>query len=118
MTNNSIRPINRNLSSATTPGRSASGSNDNEGVLHIPPNCSITGASFSNVLMSHLGRSLGVSYHFAEIEIGYSTASLNSNTVGVKNNTYIKLKLTGERLYTANLLNDGGDNYFIHYTNL
>ena len=43
MSNNSIWPIDRTLSSATTPGQSGPGSNGNEGVHHIPKN-SRTGA--------------------------------------------------------------------------
>ena len=36
MSNSSIWPIDRTLSSATTPDKSEPGSDGNEGVLHIP----------------------------------------------------------------------------------
>ena len=42
----------RTLSGATTPGQSETGSNSNEGVLRIPQNSSITGASPSDCLVS------------------------------------------------------------------
>ena len=45
MSNSSIRPIDRILSSATTPGQSGCGSDNHEGVLHIPQSSSITGVS-------------------------------------------------------------------------
>ena len=44
MPNVSIWPINRTLSGATTPDQSGSGSNDNEGVFHVPQSFKI-GAS-------------------------------------------------------------------------
>ena len=53
MSNNPIRPIDRTLSSITTPGQSRLGSNGNEEVLHIPQSSSITGASPSDCLMSY-----------------------------------------------------------------
>ena len=45
MSNSSIWPVAETLSGATTPGQSAPGSDDNEGVLHIPQSSNITGAS-------------------------------------------------------------------------
>ena len=45
MLNSSIRPKDRTLSGATTPGQNGPRSNVNEGVLHIPQSSSITGAS-------------------------------------------------------------------------
>ena len=41
---NSIRPIDRALSRATTPGQSGPGSDSNEEVLRIPQSSSVTGA--------------------------------------------------------------------------
>ena len=56
---NSIQPIDRTLSGATTPGQSGPGSNGNEGVLHIPQSSSIAGTSPSDCLVSYPGHSLG-----------------------------------------------------------
>ena len=58
MPNSSIRPIDKTLSGATTPGQSESGSNGNEGVLCIPQSSSITEDSPSDCLMSYRGHSL------------------------------------------------------------
>ena len=54
----SIWPIDRNLSDATSPGQSGSGSNGNKVVLCVPQSSSITGASRSDCLVSYLGHSL------------------------------------------------------------
>ena len=51
MSNSSIRPIDRTLSSATTPDQSGPGINGNDGVLHIPQN-SKTEASLSDGFVS------------------------------------------------------------------
>ena len=56
MSNSCIRFIDRTLSSATTLGQS----DGNEGVLHFPQNCSITGASPWDCLMSYPEHSWGV----------------------------------------------------------
>ena len=56
----SIWPIDRTLSSATTPDQSGTGSDGNEGVLHIPQSSSITGTSPSDCLVSYPGHSWGV----------------------------------------------------------
>ena len=45
------------LSDATTPGQSWYGSDGNKGVLHIPQNFSITGASPSDCYVSYPGHS-------------------------------------------------------------
>ena len=45
-----MRPIDRTLSGATTPGQGGPGSNGNEGVLHIPQSSDITGTSPSACL--------------------------------------------------------------------
>ena len=58
MSDNSIQPINRTLSSATTPGKSGPGSNGNEGELHIPKSFK-AGTLPSEGLMSYTGHSLG-----------------------------------------------------------
>ena len=55
----SIWPIDRTLSSATTPGQNGPGSDGNERVFHIPQSSSITGTSPSDCLVSYLGHSLG-----------------------------------------------------------
>ena len=72
----SIEPIDRALSGATTPGQSGPGSDDNEGVLHIPQSSSIAGTSPSDCLVSYPGHSLGGvgSYPSAEKQSVYSTA--------------------------------------------
>ena len=59
MSNSSIWSKDRSLSGATTMGQGGSGSDGNEGVLHIPQSSGITGASPSDVLMPYLGHSLG-----------------------------------------------------------
>ena len=75
MSNNSIQPIDRNLSGTTIPGHSRSGSDGNEGVLCIPQRSSITGASPSDCFVSYRGHSLRRgSYPSAEMQLVYSTA--------------------------------------------
>ena len=59
MSNSSIWPIARILSSATTPSQSGAGNDGNEGVLRIPQSSSITEASSSDCLVSYRGDSLG-----------------------------------------------------------
>ena len=70
----SIRPIDRTLSGATTMGQSGPGRDGNKGVLHIPQNSSITGASQSDCLVSYPGHSLGESYPSAEMQSVYSAS--------------------------------------------
>ena len=53
MSKSSIWPIDRTLSGATTLGQSGPGTNDNEGVLHIPQSSSF-GASPWDCLMSYI----------------------------------------------------------------
>ena len=65
------------LSDATTFGLSRPGSDDNEGVLHVPQSSSITEASPSDCLVSYQGDSLGKSYPSAEIQSVYSAAPAN-----------------------------------------
>ena len=55
----SIWPIDRTLSDATTLGQSGPGSNGNEEVLHIPQSSSITRTSPSDCIVSYPGHSLG-----------------------------------------------------------
>ena len=55
----SIKPIDRALSGATTPGHSGPGSNGNKGVLRISQGSSITGTSLLDCLVSYPGHSLG-----------------------------------------------------------
>ena len=56
--NSSIWLIDRTLSGTITPDQSGSGSNGNEGVLHIPQSSSITGAKPSDYFVSYPGYSL------------------------------------------------------------
>ena len=51
----SIWPIDRTLSSATTPGQSGRGSDSNEGVFCIPRSSSINGTSLWDCLVSYPG---------------------------------------------------------------
>ena len=67
----SIWPIDKTLSSATTLGKSVSGSDGNEGVLLIPQRSSITVTSQSDCLVSYLGDLLEF-YPSAENESVYS----------------------------------------------
>ena len=60
MSNNSILPIDRTLSDATTPGQSGPRSNGNEGIHQIPQSSTITAASPLDGLMLYNGHSLGV----------------------------------------------------------
>ena len=73
MSNSSIWPINRTLSSATTPDQSVPGNDGNERVLHILHSSSITRASPSDCLASYQGHLLGGSYSSAEMQSVYST---------------------------------------------
>ena len=75
---NSIWPIDRTLSGATTPAKSGPGSNGNEGVLRIPQSSSISGTSPSDCFVSYseqLWR--GRAYPSAEVQSVYSTAPAN-----------------------------------------
>ena len=65
--------IDRTLSSATTPGQSEPGSDDNEGVLCTPQSSSFTGTLLSDCLVSYPTHSLR-GYPSAERESKYSTA--------------------------------------------
>ena len=66
MSNSSIRPIDRTLSSANILGQSGPESDGNEEVLKIPQNASITGASPSDSLVSYQGHSFGVSLKYVD----------------------------------------------------
>ena len=76
MSNNSIWPIDRTLSGATTLGESGPGSDGNEGVPSISQK-SRTGASPSDCLGSYLEHSFGGSYPPEEMLSMYSTALVN-----------------------------------------
>ena len=67
-------PIDRTLSSATTPGQSGPESDGNKRVLCIPQSSSITGASPSVCWVSYLGHSLGEFYPSAEMQSVYCAA--------------------------------------------
>ena len=79
MSNSSIWPIDRTLSSATTPGQSRPGSNGNERVLHIPQ--SITGALPSDCLVSYPGHLLAGALLLCRKQLMYYTASANRATL-------------------------------------
>ena len=70
ISNSSIRPINRTLSSAITPGQSGLGSDSNEGVLHIPQSSRITGTSPSDCLVSYIRTLVKEVLHFCRDAIG------------------------------------------------
>ena len=53
----SIWAIDKTLSGTTTPGQSGTGSDGNEGVLHIRQSSSVTGTSLSDCLVSYPGHS-------------------------------------------------------------
>ena len=72
---NSIWPIDRTLSGATTPGQSGPGSDGNEGMLRIPQSSNLTGTSPWDCLVSYLGLSLGESYPSTEVQSVYSAAT-------------------------------------------
>ena len=73
MSNNSFRPIDRTLSGVTFPVQSEPESNSNEEEHYIPPR-SKTVSSPSGCLLSYPGKSCGVSYPSADIQLVYSTA--------------------------------------------
>ena len=74
MSNNSIWPIDRTLSGATTLGQSGPETDGNEGVLYILQSFSITEASPLDCLVSYPGHTLGEFYPFAEMQSVYSVA--------------------------------------------
>ena len=73
---NSILPIDRVLSGATSPSLSEPGSDGNKGVLCIPQSSSITGTSPSDCFVSYPGHSLWESYPSAERQSVYLTGPL------------------------------------------
>ena len=70
----SIRPIDRTISGATTPGQTGFGGDGIEGVHCISLSSSITEASPSDCLVSYLGHSLEESCSSAEMQSVYSAA--------------------------------------------
>ena len=74
MPNSSIRPIDRTSSGDTAPGKRGTGSDDNEGMLHITKSSFITAASPSDCLVSYPGHLLVESYPFAEKKSVFSIA--------------------------------------------
>ena len=70
----SIWLMDRTLSIASTPGLSGPGSNCSKGVLHIPENPSISGASPSDCFVSYPSHTLGNTYPSAERHSVYSAA--------------------------------------------
>ena len=74
MSNSLIRPKDRSLSGATTPGQTGRKGDGNDRVPCIPQSSSITRSSQSDYLLSYVGNSMGErSYLSAEIQLGYST---------------------------------------------
>ena len=78
MSNSSIWPLDRTLSSATTFSQSEPGSNSNEGVLYIPKCFSFTGASPSDCLVSYPQHLLGEFYPSVQMQSVYSATLANS----------------------------------------
>ena len=96
----SIWPIDRTLSSATTPSQSGPGSNGNEVVLYIPQSSSIAETSTSDCLVLYPGHSLmGGSYPSAEVQLVYSTTPANWAKTILKQ---INLTLTVHIKYSFN----------------
>ena len=77
MSNNSIWPIDRTLSGATTLGQSESESDGNEGVFCISQSSSFNAASLSDNLVSYPGHLLEEFYPSLEMQLVYSTAPPN-----------------------------------------
>ena len=71
---NSIWPIDRIFSGATSPGQIGPGSDGNKWVLCIPQSFNITGASPSDCSVSYPGHFGGDSYPFSVMQSVYSTA--------------------------------------------
>ena len=69
-----LDPLIMTLSGATIPSHGGPGCNVNEGVLRIPQNSCITGASQSDCLASYLGHPLVGSYPSAEMQSVHYTA--------------------------------------------
>ena len=88
MSNNSIWPIDRNQSGATTPGQSGPGSNGNKSVLYISQISSITGTLLSESLISYLVR--WGSFPSAEMQSVCSTVPLDRAYKYI----FVKQKLT------------------------
>ena len=74
MSKNSICPIDRTLSGATTPGQSGPENDGNKGVLHISQSSNITGALALDGLMSYPRHTLGKYYPSAEMQSVYPIA--------------------------------------------
>ena len=77
--------------------QSGSGSNGNEGALHIPQSSSITGTSSSNCLVSYPGRSLGETYNLAEVNLMYSAAPADWGGEGRKKEKGEERKKRGKK---------------------
>ena len=74
---NSIWPIDRTLSGATTSCQNEPESDGNKGVLRILQSPKITGASSSDCLVSYPGDSLGEYFPSEVMHSVYSTAPAN-----------------------------------------
>ena len=87
MLNSSIWPIGRNLSRATTPGRSRPSNDADEGLLRIPQTSNITEASSSDCFVSYPDPLLGEgSYLSSEMYTLFSStpADRDGNGFGIK----------------------------------
>ena len=82
MSNSSIWPNDRTLSSATTMDQSGPECDGNDEVFCIPQSSSITGATSSDCLGSYPWQSLRESYSSTEMQSVHSTASVNWVTHG------------------------------------
>ena len=74
MSNNSIPPIDRTLSSATTPGLCGPGSNGNEEVLHIIQTSGTEVSQLDCLVSDQDTRLAGGSYPSANMQSVYSTS--------------------------------------------
>ena len=89
----SIWPIDRTLSSNTSPGQSGPGSDGKEGVLHISRSSNITGVLRSDYLVSYLGESLEESNPSVEKQSVYSPAPADEASRCYEKLTRSKLKM-------------------------
>ena len=93
--------IDRTLSDSTTPGQIGSGSDGDEGVLHIPQSFSITRASPSDCLLSYARHLLGESYPTAKMQSVYSAAPVNWDRAILDMTEWLNGMSTRQWLFTA-----------------
>ena len=73
----SIWPIDRTLSGSTNMGQSGPGSTGSKGVFYIPQSFKINETSLSDFEVLYPGNSFGESHLSAEMQLVYSTASVD-----------------------------------------